>query len=150
VAGVLEDPFVALHHRYLRGPRTGERRWIVDGELVDERVGIGAREALGQVQVLAGAAKRFLSVKLVVSTTSVFLPSGRVSHRASGAAAAARAAGRRPDDPRVVDHLREDHDRVAGLEDLDEVVVRPEADWRTGVEREAALLERPVSGPSAG
>jgi hypothetical protein len=53
LARVLEDPLVVLPHRQHGRPRLRERRGIVDGVLVVQRVGVDARKALDQVQLLA-------------------------------------------------------------------------------------------------
>src|SRR5882672_6795309 len=60
VTGVLIDPLVALRHRQLCRPRARERCRVVDGEFVEQRVRVRAREALGQVEILTGAAERIL------------------------------------------------------------------------------------------
>src|SRR5579864_7009487 len=54
VAGVLEDRPLGPDARNLSGPRPGERRRVIDREGIQERLGIGAREAFHQVQILAG------------------------------------------------------------------------------------------------
>src|SRR4029078_1748990 len=56
VARVLVYPLGALGHRQHGGPGPGERRRIVHGELVAQRVRVDAREALDQVQRPARAA----------------------------------------------------------------------------------------------
>ena len=52
VAGVLEQEVAAPLHRHHHGPRSGIDRWIVDGELIEQRLGVDAGKALDQVKVL--------------------------------------------------------------------------------------------------
>ena len=56
VASVFVNLLGRLAHRNLRGPRLGERRGIVDRKLVHQDIGRGAREALGQLQLVARSA----------------------------------------------------------------------------------------------
>src|SRR6516165_11644368 len=54
VTFVWKDPFASLAHGNFSAPRSGKRSGIVDGELVSDRIGTGAREPLGQMEVLVG------------------------------------------------------------------------------------------------
>ena len=44
-----------LHHRNLRAPRARPGGRIIDRELIEDRVGVDAREAFHHVQRLAGS-----------------------------------------------------------------------------------------------
>src|SRR5882672_1398099 len=57
VAGELVQRVLGLCHRERGGPRPGPRRWIRRGELVVDRVVGDSREALDEVEVLAGSAE---------------------------------------------------------------------------------------------
>jgi hypothetical protein len=76
MTGVLEDRTVDLLHEDFSGPWSRKGVGIVDRELIEERALIGAREAFDHSQMLAGSPEVVLSVKFVVSTTSV-VPSQR-------------------------------------------------------------------------
>jgi hypothetical protein len=54
MTGVFVDRIFALAHGNHCSPRPRPHRRIVDRELVEESVGVGAREALDQVRVRAG------------------------------------------------------------------------------------------------
>ena len=79
VAGVLEEGSGAALHRNRRRERQREACRVVDGELVEQRVRADEPEPLGQAQrparpdreAVNGTKLAVLSVKLVVSTTSV-------------------------------------------------------------------------------
>src|SRR5262245_8364942 len=57
MTGVFVDRLFALPHRNHGGPGLGPHRRIVDSEFVLQRIGAGAREALDQVRIRAGARK---------------------------------------------------------------------------------------------
>src|SRR5262245_29364428 len=65
VAGILEDSLWIERHRVSHGPGPGPRRWILDGVLVDQRVGIGPGETFRQLQrLIVGAAEGRLIVEV--------------------------------------------------------------------------------------
>src|SRR5260221_212895 len=72
VAGILEHGPVDLRHRHHRSPRPRPRRGILDGELIVDRAVAHAREALHEVQAFADPRNAAFSLKLTVSTTSVW------------------------------------------------------------------------------
>ena len=116
VAGVLVDRPVGLRHRIRHGPRPRPRRRIVDREAIVERVGVDAREALDEVQILARSAEvRPVGEVRRVDDQRVALPAAaRVAHPRAEARGEMRTAVER-NDARVVDHLGEEQSRSSGV-----------------------------------
>src|SRR6266540_6053566 len=56
VTGVFEYALVGPAHRHRGAPGPRPRRRIGDGEFVEQRIRVGAREALDEMHVLIGAA----------------------------------------------------------------------------------------------
>src|SRR5207244_11156826 len=65
MAGVLEHPAVALRNGDFDSPWPVPRRRIFNGELIDQRIGIGAAETLGKLQILAASSERILVRKIL-------------------------------------------------------------------------------------
>lgn len=57
VASVFEHRVRAASHGYFSGPRARKRRFVVDGELIDQHILTRARKALDEVHIPVGAAK---------------------------------------------------------------------------------------------
>src|SRR6516162_9689371 len=64
VAGIFVDGLVALAHRNNSGERPRPYARIIDGELVHERVGVGAGELLDEVRVRAGVRETRLALEV--------------------------------------------------------------------------------------
>src|SRR5262249_18001821 len=64
VTGVFVDRIVPLRHRNHGGPWSRPRARVVDRELVEERIGVGARKALDQVRVRTGSCKARLALEI--------------------------------------------------------------------------------------
>ena len=129
----------------LAAPGTRERRRIVDGELVENRVGAHAGEAFDHLQALGRAAKSLerMKVRRLDDERIAFPPSDRIAH--PGAEVWRETFTPDPDDPDIVHHLDEDHDVIPRLHDLIVVVVEVVGQHgRSGVRAErhdAALAE---------
>jgi hypothetical protein len=132
VTRVFVDRILTLQHRKRCCPRSRPHGRIVDREFVEERVGVGAREAFDKMHVRAGAREARLAFEI-----------RRVNHQGITLPAAARISlplanvpMRTPiqgDDAELVDHLVENRHVFRSLEQLNIVVVRAWSDWRSGV-----------------
>ena len=113
VTRVLVQRSVVLIQRDVRRPRLGPRGWIVDSKAIIDQVRASPREPLDQVQVLGRSLKLRLRVEVrrfndeglpLPVTTRIAVPLTDVRRQ------------RRPpiqwNDPRVVNHLHEDHNVV--------------------------------------
>ena len=119
MTGMLEDRTLGPLQPLLGTPGSRPCRRIFDGESVQDGIVGDAREPLDHAQVLAGSSKRILAVEV-----------RRLDHQRIALPAAARDADplakalrrlRAPverDDPRVVDHLGENHGLARRLHDL--------------------------------
>ena len=123
MTGVLVDALVARHPRVLACPRAVPRCRVLDGKPIEHRLRIQSREALDDVQLVAGAAELGLVGKVgcVDDQRIPFPVSDRIAHPLANRPR--RMVRVHPDDADVVHHLVQHHDGVARLDDLFEVVV---------------------------
>ena len=149
MAGVLEQRQLVQPHRHLRRPGRGPGPRVGDRELVEQRVGVDAREPLDQVAVrrrappaVPGAEVDGLDDQRVAFPAAARLPRPRVD-----------AGPRLPverDDARIVHHLVEHHHVVRRLEELHVLVVAAGGHRRPLVEAEDAAVERTAIEPRIG
>ena len=120
---------------------------IFGGEAVLDRVGVDAREALDQVQLLGGAPELGLlgEVDRVDDQRRAFPVAARVAHPPRHRPVRA-AVGRH--DPRVVDHLADDCGVGARLHELHVVVVHARQHRRAGGRPQQAAHVEPEDLPA--
>ena len=125
VAGVLVDPVLADRGPdVLAAPGRGPHRRVVDGELIQQGLGVDAGEPLHHVQVPRGAAEgRTIGEVGGVDDAGCLPPSGRTESPSQLRISGGACVLVHPHDARVVDHLDENHDRVVRLHDALQVVV---------------------------
>src|SRR5678816_4152526 len=82
MTGVLVHCFARSLHRNLSGPAFRKRLGIVDRELVQERFGIGTREAFDEMHVFAGPSESHFAAEIggVDDERISFPMSTRVTH----------------------------------------------------------------------
>jgi len=123
VTRVLVDVLVGGVPRILSAPRFLPRLRIVDGETIEQGVGVHARKPLDDMQLFA----RALELCLVREVRGI--DDERIALPVPNGVAHPFPDGRRymlgihADDPNVMHHLDEDHDRRRRLHDLFQVVV---------------------------
>ena len=124
MARVLVDQLVGPLQRNQRRPGLGPGRRVGDGDLVVERVGADAGEALDQVQVLARSSELALlrEIRRLDDQRVAFPAASRVAVPELDVLVHVRTAVHR-DDARIVRHLAEEHHALRRLDDLVVVVV---------------------------
>ena len=124
VTFVWEDPFAGLAHGNLGAPRSGKSSGIVDGELVSDRIGVGAGESLGQMEVLVGPEEVVGPDEIGgIDDQRVALPMAtRIAHVAADLPRRMRARVQN-NDAQFVHHLLKNRDRPRRLNNLEEIVV---------------------------
>src|SRR5262249_41112076 len=111
------DPWILARPRSLPGRR------VLNRKPIEQRLGVEPAEPLDHMEILARALKlRLVGEVGRVDDERVALPMpDRISHPALDLFRQVLSA--HADDPRIVDHLVEDHHRVTRLHDLLQIVV---------------------------
>ncbi len=117
VACILEHGTFAFRHRDRGGPGLGERIRVVDGVLVEERVVVDTREAFLDVHLGAGPPEaRFVrEVRCVDDQRVAFPMATRIPAPLTDILRETGPIAQR-DDAGGVDHFRENHEVIGGLE----------------------------------
>ena len=145
VARVLVERSHDLGHRDRCRPRLREGRRIVDRDLVVHRTGTESREALDDATLLAGAIDSHVSLVDVgeidrLNDERIAFPvAARVAQPLFDAGPDVRTPVHR-NDPRVVNHLDENHDVAGHLQDLIVMVVEARHHRARQTTRDAPLV----------
>src|SRR3989442_3803277 len=147
MTSVLVQRFFSSEPRVLPRPQPIPCCRIFDRETVQDRLVAGAREPFDHLQVLARSAElRLVGEVGRLDDERVAFPSASgIAHPPFDVRGRMRAAD--TDDARVVNHLVEDHDGVARLHDLLQVVV--EVIGKRGRSRRRAKTEQAPLGERA-
>ena len=136
-----------LRDRVADGEGRRVHHWIVHANAVVDHLRIDAREALGDLQLLAVRPVRRADavgeIRRLDDERVAFPVAARVAHVLPDVRADVRTAVER-DDARVVDHLVADDDLVRCLHDAQAVAVQHRRDARDPA-RDAAIVEREVA-----
>src|SRR6188472_124240 len=152
VTGVFENLslLVVALQRDANRPRLRERRRIVDGDGVVDRIGVDAREALDETQRLARSSEVGLvrEVRRLDHKRVAFPVTARISQILPNALADVRAPVHW-DDPRLVNHLVRDDDEPRALNDAHNVAVTAGIDddvWPAAARNDASITKAAI-GP---